>query len=95
MQAVDAVGACGAAVVMPIDQTMEWSWLERPAEVTALAQGGVDPRRGSPEGVAVSILPVPGLSMEVATLAGCFAGRSEDLICSSASRSTPRVKIAE
>ena len=41
---------------------------------------GVDPWRRTSEGADASVLPVPGLFTDVATLAGYAATRSEDLV---------------
>lgn len=87
-------GPAGPRSIAPIDRTLERSWLERPADVTALAQGRQRSLADQSQGRYRIDPPVPGLSTEVATLAVCFAIRSEDLICSPTSRSTPLVTMA-
>ena len=82
VEAEDAVGACRAAIDVA-NQSDAWKSLdwEQPSYVVALTLGeGVDPWRRTPEGADASVLPVPGLFTDVATLAGYAATRSEDLV---------------
>ena len=82
VEAEDPVAACRAAIDVA-GQSDAWKALdcERPTYVVALAEGAdVDPWALTPEGADASIMPVPGLFSDVATLAGYSATRSGDLV---------------
>ncbi len=82
VEAEDPVAACRAAIDVA-SESGAWKAhdRERPTYVVALAEGAdVDPWGLTPEGADASILPVPGLFTDVATLAGYAATRSEDLV---------------